>query len=213
MNKSFWAIIAVIVIVFGGILIFNKHDAKAPASNSAKPTQHIEGQGKAGVTLVEYGDYQCPFCGEFFPVVKEVVDKYQDQIHFQFRNLPLLQVHRNAMAAARAAEAADMQGKFWQMHDMLYQNQTSWAESNSASSIFEQYAGSLGLNVTKFKQDAASSHVNDIINADIAAFNQTGNEMSTPTFFLDGKKIQPAGLSLDDFSKLIDPEIAAKQKQ
>jgi|GEM_PF-132285 len=211
MSKSFWAIIAVIIVIFGGILLFNNHKANAPSSSSSMATNHVEGEGNTGITLVEYGDYQCPYCGQFYPIVKAVQEKYNTQIHFQFRNLPLLQVHQNAFAAARAAEAADMQGKFWQMHDMLYENQNSWAQSSTPENAFAQYAGQLGLDVNKFKQDAASSKVNDVINADIAAFLKTGNDESTPTFFLDGKKIQP-GYSVQEFSKIIDAQIASKHK-
>lgn len=209
MNKSFWAIIAVIVLVFTGIVIFNKKEAVAPTN--AKPTSHLIGDGASGVTLVEYGDFECQFCGQFYPLVKQIVDKYKTQIHFQFRNLPLLQVHPNAFAAARAAEAADKQGKYWQMHDLLFENQATWAGSDSASQTFEQYATQLGLNLQQFKTDVASPAINDTINADIAEFKKTKEELSTPTFFLDGKKIKAA--SLEEFSTLIDRAIAAKAGQ
>jgi protein-disulfide isomerase len=212
MSKTFWAIIAVIVVIFGGILLLNNKDAKAPTSaGGAKPTNHIEGQGKTGVTLTEYGDYQCSFCGEFYPAVKQTVAKYNEQIFFQFRNLPLLEAHQNAFAAARAAEAADMQGKFWEMHDILYENQNAWSKSNNPQTIFGQYASQLGLEVAKFNKDAASSQVNNIINADINAFVKTGNEKSTPTFFIDGKKVNPTDISVAALSKLIDAGIAAKK--
>jgi protein-disulfide isomerase len=210
MSKTFWAAIAIIVIVFGGIIVLNKNKDQT-ANTNAKPTSHIIGSNVSGVTLVEYADYQCPFCGQFHPLVKQVAEKYKDQIQFQYRNLPLLQVHQNAMAAARAAEAADKQGKFWDMHDLIFQNQTTWSQSNTASSIFEQYATQLGLNLVQFKKDVASSAINDIINADINEFKKTKEPMSTPTFFLDGKKIDAA--SLDEFSKLIDAAIAAKKQQ
>ncbi|HSX34359.1 MAG TPA: thioredoxin domain-containing protein [Candidatus Saccharimonadales bacterium] len=216
MSKTFWAIIAVIVIVFGGILLFNDKDAGAPSgNNSAKPTEHIEGEGKSGLTLVEYGDYQCPFCGQFYPAVKQVQAKYKDQVKFQFRNLPLLQIHKNAFSAARAAEAAGLQGKFWEMHDILYENQSAWSENSNAQAIFESYASSLGLKAAQFKNDMASSKVNDMINADVSAFNKTGVEKSTPTFFLNGKRVQPAGYTVEDFAKILDPAIkkAEQNKQ
>jgi protein-disulfide isomerase len=209
MSKPFWAAIAIIVIIFGGIIIFNKDDASAP-SNGAKPTSHLYGEGKSGVKLVEYGDYQCPFCGQYYPLVEQVKEKYKEQIHFQFRNLPLIQVHQHAFAAARAAEAADKQGKFWEMYNLLFQNQSGWSAGNNVQPIFEQYAKQLGLDAKRFKADAASSAVNDIINADINEFKKTKLTPGTPTFFLDGKKINPK--SVDEFSKLIDAAIAAKQK-
>ncbi len=210
MSKTFWAIIAAIVLIFGGIILFNKRDASAPNAGGVKPTSHIVGSTKSGVTLVEYADYQCPFCGQYHPLVKQVIETYKDRIQIQFRNLPLLQLHKNAFAAARAAEAADKQGKFWDMHDLIFQTQAVWSQSDSAARIFEGYATQLKLNVTQFKKDVASSAINDTINADIAEFKKTKAPMSTPTFFLDGKKIEPKNLA--EFSKFIDAEIASKQK-
>lgn len=209
MSKGFWLIIAAIVIIFGGILLFKGDEAQAPTDTSAV-SNHVLGDNAKGVTLMEYGDYQCPFCGQFHPLVKAVVEKYKTDIHFQFRNLPLIGNHSNAFAAARAAEAASLQGKFWEMYDALFQNQSAWSDSSNVLPIFEQYAAQLGLNVEQFKTDFASTKVNDTINADMAEFKKTGEPMSTPTFFLNGKKIEPK--SLDDFSRLID-EAIAKQAQ
>ncbi len=210
MSKGFWAIIAIIVVVFTGIVVFNK-DQKEASTTNAQPTNHVIGEGKSGVTLVEYADFECSYCGQYFPIVQEVKEKYKDQISFQFRHLPLVQVHSNALAASRAAEAAAKQGKFWEMHDIIFQNQSAWTQRSDASSVFVEYAAQLNLDMEKFKADVASSETNNIINADIAEFKKTKESMSTPTFFLDGKLIKPT--SLDDFNKLIDEAIAAKQKQ
>src|SRR5262249_37734808 len=121
MNKSFWAVIGVIVIVFGGILLFHGNKSNSGSSGgNTPPTNHVEGNLNSKVTLVEYGDYECPVCEGYFATVQQVQQKYNETITFQFRNLPLSQIHPNAIAGARAAEAADMQGKFWQMHDLLY---------------------------------------------------------------------------------------------
>ncbi|HSX16803.1 MAG TPA: thioredoxin domain-containing protein [Patescibacteria group bacterium] len=208
MNKGFWAVIAIIVVVFGGLLLFKGDKANAPNASNAKPTTHLAGKGTTGVTLIEYGDYQCPFCGQYYPIVKQVQQKYGDEITFQFRNLPLLQIHQNAFAGARAAEAASNQGKFWEMHDLLYENQASWSNTSNVLPVFQTYAKQLGLNADQFKKDFSSAATNDVINADITEFDKTKQEKSTPTFFLDGKKITPR--SVDEFSKLIDDEIAAK---
>src|ERR1700754_2500216 len=105
MDKKFLAILGVIaVIVVGAIWITNDKKASAP-TNGSKPSQHVMGSTVTGVKLVEYGDYQCPYCGQYYPIVKQVVQEYQNQIQFQFRNLPLTSLHPNAFAAARAAEA------------------------------------------------------------------------------------------------------------
>ena len=165
------------------------------------------GAGKKKVTLLEYGDFQCPPCGAFFPIVKAVVEKYNDDITFQFRHYPLVQLHKNGFAASRAAEAASMQNKFWEMYDLLYGQQTTWSDSSNAMTYFESFAQQLNLDVVKFKTDYASSAVNDVINADKAAGDKAGI-LATPTFILDGKKIDKNPTSEADFEKLITDAIA-----
>lgn len=209
MNKTFWAIIAVIILIFTGLIIFNGDKAEAPNSNGQAPSSHITGGGQTGVTLVEYGDYECSVCGQYYPLVEQVKEKYKDQIYFQFRNLPLQEIHKNAFAAARAAEAADKQGKYWEMYNLLFQNQSAWTQQSNVKPTFEQYAAQLGMNVEQFKADAASATVNNTINADLAEFKKTGAVKETPTFFVDGKEITPK--SLEEFSQSIDEAIAAKK--
>ncbi len=210
MDKRFWAILIAIVIVLGGIFwATSAHKAKAPSGSGNKPTSHIEGQGQDGITLMEYGDYECPYCEEYYPVVKQVAQEYNNQIFFQFRNLPLTQIHQNAFAGARAAEAAGLQGKFWQMHDLLYEDQSQWVNSSDPETYFDGYAQQLGLNVAQFKQDFASAQVNNLINADLSAFAATGLQEATPTFLLDGKQIQPSA-SVSSFEQLINAEIKKK---
>lgn len=207
MSGKFWLVIGIIVIVFGGILIF--HSDKTSNNSSGTPSNNIEGKGTTGVKLVEYGDFECPYCEEYFPVVKQVAALYNDQIYFQFRNLPLTQIHPNAFAGARAGEAASLQGEFWQMHDLLYENQDQWVSSSNPQSYFDIYAKQLGLNMTEFNNDFASTQVNDTIQADIAAFNKTGLPEATPTFFLDGKHITPDP-TVASFSQLINAAIKQK---
>ena len=215
MSKQFLAIIAVVIIVFVGVFALNGHNksntSNKSSSGSGKPTNHVEGKGSSGVTLVEYGDYQCPYCEQYYPIVKQVASDYIDQIYFQFRNFPLISVHQIAFAGARAAEAASLQGKFWQMHDLLYDNQSQWSEAKDPTTYFHQYAQQLGLNVSKFESDYASNQVNDAINADLAVGNKL-NIQGTPTFFLDGKQIQVTA-SVDSFETQIKAAIAKKQVQ
>lgn len=219
MSKQFWAILLVIVAVFIGVVAFSgKKDGST--SNNSNPTSHVEGSNSTGVKLVEYGDYQCPVCALYYSAVKQVAATYNDKIEFQFRNLPLTSLHPNAFAAARAAEAAGDQGKYWEMHDALYQNQSSWSQSSTPSTLFDGYAKSIGLNVTQFKKDFVSSKTNDAINADLAAFDKTGDEKATPTFYLNGKKLNLADLvdsnnepSVAKFTKVIDGAIAAQSKK
>lgn len=214
MDKRFLMIIAVLVLIFGGIFFFTKSKSNAPGSNNGGSqtggSNHVVGANQKQVTLVEFGDFQCPACAQYYPVMKQVKQKYGDQIAFQFRHFPLVQIHPNAMVAARAAEAAGKQGKFWEMHDLLYENQTAWSQSSNPNAIFEQYAAQLSLNVETFKQDMADSNTLAIINADVAAaqgFGATG----TPTFVLNGKKIESPN-NADGFFKLIDEAIAGQNQ-
>ena len=214
MSKQFWAVIAVIAIVFIGIFMVGgnkKSDTNSKNSSASGGTQHVTGKGTTGVTLVEFGDYQCPYCGQYFLTVKEVVAKYGDQITFQFKNFPLTSVHQNAFAAARAAEAAGLQGKFWEMNEVLYTNQSAWSEQTDATPIFAQYAQQLGLNVEQFKKDSSSSKVNDLINADMAAGTKL-KVTGTPAFFINGKKIDVSN-SVESFSKQRDAAIADQAKK
>jgi protein-disulfide isomerase len=208
MSKQFLAILAAIIIVFAGIIIVSGNKSNGSKGSTSNVTQHVEGQGQAGVTLVEYGDYQCPFCGQYYPVVKQVAAEFNQQIHFQFRNFPLTSLHQNAFAAARAAEAAGLQNKFWEMHDLLYETQSQWSAISDPTTLFNQFAQQMGLNVTQFKADYASTKVNDMINADMAEGNKLKVD-ATPTFFLDGKKIS-VNISASAFETLINGEIAKK---
>ena len=216
MSKQFWAVIAGIVIVLVGVFLLtgNKSDnSGTKGSSTTAATNHVMGTGSTGVKLVEYGDYQCPYCQAYYSTVKQVVEEYKDKIYFQFVNFPLPNLHQNAFAAARAAEAADKQGKFWEMHDLLYQNSdpsgaSGWVTSKAPTTYFNQYATQLGLNMDKFKKDYASSDVNAAINADMSKGNKLGVE-GTPSFFIDGKKVT-INNTTDDFKKALDAAISKK---
>ncbi len=136
------------------------------------------------VVLEEYGDYQCPPCGQLYPELKKVEAEYGNQVRIIFHHFPLAKMHKNAMAAARAAEAARDQNKFWEMHDRLYLNQKAWAEVDDPLPVFTSYARELKLNVEQFTRDMQSSEVEQRIEADVqrgTALGVTG----TPTVFID----------------------------
>jgi protein-disulfide isomerase len=230
MDKRFLIILGALVVIFGAIIAFSggsKKDSGGTNNSGAQPTNHIEGQGQKGVKLVEYGDFECPICGIYYQPLKQLQTQFDKDITFQFRNLPLISIHKNAFAAARAAEAAAEQGKYWQMHDALYDNQdpsgqSGWVASNDAlNQYFVDFAKQIGLNETKFKSDYASSKVNDAVNADLAAFGETHQQQATPTFFLDGKYLSNSEFSdaktgqpsLTKMADVINKEIAAKNKK
>lgn len=212
MDKRFLAILAIIVLAFGGFLFFSKSSDNSGGSSNktVQPSNHTFGTGTK-VTLVEYGDFQCPSCAAYFPIVSELKEKYKNDMTFQFRHFPLTQIHPNAFSAHRAAEAAGRQGKFWEMHDKLYQNQLAWTNDTAFRTTLEGYAKDLGLDVEKFKTDYASSEVNDIINADISEGNKLQID-STPSFLLNGEIIEnPRGL--EAFEKVITDAIAKANGQ
>lgn len=213
MDKRFLGLLAVLSLVLGAIFIlFNTDKASAPngsASITSGLTNHVIGKATTGVELVEYGDFQCPACGAYEPVVQQVRQKYGDQISFQFRNFPLSQIHPHAISSARAAEAADIQGKYWEMHDLLYRNQQEWSQSTDAVPAFNSYAAQLNLDIDKFKADFKTSSINDRVQNDLKEGNRLG-VTSTPTFFLNGKKISNPSPSIEAFSKIIDAEIIKK---
>lgn len=202
-----WLIIGTIIAVFVGIVWVSggKEPPEVGGGGGGKPPTHITGMQDTKVKLVEYSDFQCPACRAYYPMVEQVIEKYKDQISFEYRHYPLTTIHRNAFAAARASEAADKQGKFWEMYRLLFVNQSAWERSGSAQMTFEGYAKQLGLDVAQFKADFASSETNSAINASIAEFNRRGLPKSTPTFLLNNKKIEPR--SVGDFSKLISEEL------
>ena len=141
---------------------------------------HIEGGSNAFVTLVEYGDFECPDCGVAYPIVKELQKRMGEQLRFVFRNYPLPQ-HPHAAAAAEAAEAAGAQGKFWEMHDLLFEHQRELDNHH-----LQGYARSLGLDIERFLHDMARHTYAERIEEDIESGDASGVE-GTPTFFINDK--------------------------
>jgi protein-disulfide isomerase len=228
MDKRFLGILGALVIIFIAIFAISQNSNNPSGNNSAgaKTTSHVEGNNSKGVTLIEYGDYECPICGAYYQPLKDAVSQYTNDIHFQFRNLPLTSIHQNAFAGARAAEAASLQGKFWQMHDKIYENQdpggaSGWVVSKDPlNQYFVNFASQIGLNISQFKTDYASGKVNDTINADLAAFAKTGQPQATPTFFMDGAYLPNTSLvdaqgapTADKIAAAIKAEIDKKSHQ
>lgn len=216
MNKQFFAVIIIVIVALVGVFsLTTKKDTTGNGggnnSSQVKPSEHVVGNGTKKVTLIEYGDLQCPACKQYYPLVKEIKETYGNDIKFQFRHYPLTQIHPNAFIGSRAAEAAGNQGKFFEMHDLLYENQESWSQASDPTAVLNTYAGQLSLNVDQFKKDMASATTAAIINADIKEGKALGAN-STPTFVINGRKIEENPRSLEDFKKLIDDEIAKASK-
>lgn len=143
---------------------------------------HLQGPKQAPIQLVEYGDYQCSYCGEAYPEVKATQQALGDKLEFVFRNFPLPDVHPHAQGAALAAEAAALQGKFWEMHDALYEHQNQLDATH-----LEGFAKQLGLDVERFKRDMHSQAVASKVQADFESGVRSGVN-GTPSFFVNGQK-------------------------
>ncbi len=144
------------------------------------PRDHIRGTPGAPVTVVEYGDYECPFCGEAHAVTTELIERTRGIVQFVFRNFPLATMHPHAELAAEAAEAAGAQGKFWEMHDTLYENQTALEPDDLI-----EYATVLALDIPRFTDELMTHAYHDRIREDFMSGVRSGVN-GTPTFFING---------------------------
>jgi protein-disulfide isomerase len=179
--------------------------ASLPAVNGN--SGHYRGDSNAPLTLVEYGDYQCPPCASFNIVINEVLGRYGDKVRLEFRHYPLTPIHANAMQAAIAVEAAGEQGHYWEMHDALLQSQQQWAHAGNAQSAFEQIAGRIGLDQKRFMQSLqAPEEFQQRITNDIAGGRDVHIE-ATPTFFLNGRRLEQVQPTVEYFAAAIDEEL------
>lgn len=201
-----WGIFIVVVglIVWG--LVAAQQKAAREEANLVLPdqivaTDHTRGSAVATLTLVEYGDFQCPACGYYYPAVEEVIKALgPEKIRYVFRHFPL-SGHANAVPAAKAAEAAGIQGKFWEMYNILYTKQAAWTPARDPKTVFAGYAKEIGLDEAKFIADFDLKDLTDRIDLDYRGGTKAGVN-STPTFFLNGKQISPKGT--DDFKSIIN---------
>jgi protein-disulfide isomerase len=220
-------IIIVLLVALGGGVWLMQPASNAPAGQTAPqtnarpdaanpdaanaPPAHLRGQQNAPVVIEEFADFQCPTCATMHSIVKQLVEKYPAQVSVAFRNFPLRELHKHAAEAARAAEAAGVQGKFWEMHDILYDKQKEWEAPDDARPLFMQYAQSLGLDMQKFTSDMDSS----IISMRIVADERRGVALSvhaTPTFFINGRELAfEESNTLDKLSAAVDQELARKK--
>ena len=160
---------------------------RGPPQPGAQPPR-VRGETGAPVTLEEFGDFECPPCGRLHPELKKIEHDYGANLRVIFRHLPLTRIHKHARDAARAAEAAALQGRFWEMHDLLYENQAEWSAAADARAVFAGYARRLNLDTGRFLRDMDSMEVNSRITADLERANSLGIT-GTPTLLLDGREL------------------------
>lgn len=198
--KNPWVVIGVIVVVLLGGSVWYSLSVEKSYNAGITISDHITGGSDAKATLVEYSDFQCPACGEFEPVVEDILKQYGDQLKFEYKNFPLIQIHPFAEPAAVAAEAAAQQGKYFEFHNMLFAKQSEWTAGMAPGTFFSKYAKELGMDVLKFEQHQRSSMIKDKVKADYKAAVALGLT-STPTFYLNGQKMEIT--SIDAFKAAI----------
>jgi len=218
-NKTFGIVIAVIVgavialIAFGGT-------SEAPSSSLSREeilavteTDYIKNSDTSvdelnkKVEIIEYGDFQCPACGAVYPIVQEALLGYEDDVAFVFRHFPLVSIHPNAMIAHRAAEAAGEQGKFFDMHDLLYERQQLWSTGDSADDIISVFAEELELNIDQYRETFNSSETLQKINTQLDAGQSIGVS-ATPTFFVNGEQLEQSPRSVEELRAIIEQALS-----
>lgn len=186
--KNPWVIIGVIAVaLFGGAIWYASISAEKN-NEGIEVIEHIKGNAEATVVLTEYSDLQCPACAAFVPAVKEVTDTYGDSLRFEYKHFPL-PTHRFAVQAAVAAEAAGQQDKFFEYHDLLFENQPTWSQSAAPQPFFLQYAEELGLDIDLFRRHMNSSLLREQVQTQFAEGRALG-VTGTPSFFLNGERMQ-----------------------
>lgn len=188
MMKNPWVIIGVVAVVLIGASVWYSSYVGEQANEGVSFEPHVLGNADSDVVLVEYSDFQCPACGQFAPIVKDVLAEYGEELRFEYRHFPLTSIHPYAVPAARAAEAAGQQGEFFAMHDLLFENQTTWSNSGNPNVFFTQYAEEIGLDMDLFNQHMKASLITNKINDE---FNEARDQgfTGTPTFTLNGEKM------------------------
>jgi protein-disulfide isomerase len=203
-----WLLIGVAIVIFAIVGFSRSGDQDSNNSDQPKiittaitTADWVKGNPDAKVTLIEYSDFQCPACLSYVPIIKELVSEFGNDIQFVYRHFPLKGTHPNAAPAARAAEAAGQQGKFWEMHDQLFNNQTSWAGLFSAKKSFITYAEKIGLDINQFETDYDSKEIIKKVDDQYESALAIGLN-STPSFLINGKRINNPR-TLEDFRALI----------
>jgi protein-disulfide isomerase len=216
---------AIIVIVLVGALAVGWVLLRQPSEKANGPTPtpnpagevkgaeppHMRGNPNAPVLVEEFGDFQCPSCGSYHPELKKIEAEFGDKLKVIFRELPLMPMHEHALMAAQAAEAAGIQGKFWEMHDLLYENQAKWVEQKDLVPVFVDYAKQIGINPDQFMKDLSGETVTQRIFQDGKRAHSFGLK-GTPSFFVNGKEAKDDQWKPDGLRQMIREAIAASGK-
>ncbi|HVF72708.1 MAG TPA: thioredoxin domain-containing protein [Chthoniobacterales bacterium] len=196
----------------GGFALYRSKQTAAPtgAKDGATTGLHVRGKKDAAVTIEEFGDFECPPCSKMAVTLKKIEEEYGSRVRFIFHHFPLIN-HKHARPAAHAAEAADMQGRFWDMHDLLYKEQNNWSHAQDVFPLLHGYAGAIGLDVERFKKDMESETVQKRVDADHQLGSSRGVS-STPTVFVNNVAVPPASLDPSGLRKAITTALEEKGK-
>jgi protein-disulfide isomerase len=222
-NKVFIGIILITaILLIGGVFLFTKNGGNtnqkgksvnmsllipqnAIATSGIENGIYLPASASATVNLVEFGDYECPACGIYSPFVKQLLTDFAGKITYVFRNYPLPQ-HKNAPISSYTVEAAGLQGKYWEMHEKMFNTQGDWSNLSDPKEVFMGYAKDLGLDINKFTNDINSSTVKEKVQNDTNDGNTIGLT-ETPTFYLNGQQIALSG-TYDQFKALVQSALA-----
>lgn len=191
------------MIILFFYVVFGNKEAPSLINLTINSNDHIKGNREAKVVLIEYSDFQCPACASYYPIIKQLSQEFNNNAMFVYRHFPL-SYHQNAFLAASAAEAAGKQGKFWEMHDQIFENQKEWSDQKNAKDNFIKYAQNLKLNIEQFQNDIEVKEIKDKVMADYES-GIKAKVNATPTFFLNNEKVQVR--SYEEFKKLIETKI------
>ena len=210
----FIIVVTVALITFGsGFALYRAKKLAAPSAPTGGPASgnHVRGSKTALVTIEEFGDFQCPPCAGMATFLKKTEEEYGSKLRLVFHHFPLVN-HIHAREAAAAAEAADLQGKFWEMHDVLYREQSVWSNVERVEPLFVGYAKSIGVDPERFERDLRDPKVAARVDADQKLGSSRG-VTSTPTLFLNGVALPADQLNPTAMHKAIDAALNEKPKQ
>lgn len=208
MNKRFVIFLAAVIVLFVGIVVYTK--TQKENASAEQTSNNVYGKLDSKVTLTEYVDFQCEGCYAYYPTVKEVKEKYKDRVKFQIKNFPLTASHPHAKRAAAYAEAAARQGKFFEMHDKIFEGQKIWETAGDPETHFKRYATEIGLDMERLANDIKDPAVSAVINADIREAKSIGST-GTPTFALNGTRVENVDNSVEAISKLLDDALKSAE--
>ena len=213
----FVIVVGVALATFGsGAMLYRaKHEQlqaipqdKALSGNSDAESMRIRGNPDAPVTLEEFGDFQCPPCRSFVAFTEQLLKEYDSRLRIVFRHFPL-SAHEHALEASLAAEAAGLQGHFWEMYDVLYREQAAWSKAPNARELFESYAGTIGLNVDQFKKDMEGEQAKERVESDQARGQSLGINL-TPTIYINGQPVDAKDKNPEGVRAEINAALAKK---